>query len=240
MRILIIRHADPDYSIDSLTEKGWREAELLANKLSQEKIDYVYCSPLGRAKDTCLTTLKRMGKEGEMVIKDWLREFSYPTVAPTGKACHIPWDMLPSEWEHDERAYGRQWQTAYGEESMYARYLEVVAGLDELICQHGYKRQGNGYVATKANRDTIALFCHFGVECVLLSRLCNISPVLLWHHTVALPSSVSTLYTEEREAGRAIFRMSGFGDTGHLYAGGEAPSFAARYCETYDCKEERH
>ena len=27
MKILIIRHGDPDYAADSLTEKGWREAE---------------------------------------------------------------------------------------------------------------------------------------------------------------------------------------------------------------------
>ena len=33
MKLLIIRHADPDYSIDSLTEKGRREAELLADRL---------------------------------------------------------------------------------------------------------------------------------------------------------------------------------------------------------------
>ena len=26
MRLIFIRHAEPDYSIDSLTEKGWREA----------------------------------------------------------------------------------------------------------------------------------------------------------------------------------------------------------------------
>ena len=26
MRLLIVRHGDPDYSIDSLTEKGWKEA----------------------------------------------------------------------------------------------------------------------------------------------------------------------------------------------------------------------
>lgn len=26
MRILIVRHGDPDYEIDSLTEKGWGEA----------------------------------------------------------------------------------------------------------------------------------------------------------------------------------------------------------------------
>ena len=34
MRILIIRHGDPDYEKDSLTQKGWHEAELLADKSS--------------------------------------------------------------------------------------------------------------------------------------------------------------------------------------------------------------
>ena len=33
MNIYIVRHAEPDYSIDSLTEKGWREAELLSRIL---------------------------------------------------------------------------------------------------------------------------------------------------------------------------------------------------------------
>ena len=40
MRILIIRHGDPDYERDTLTEKGHREAQLLANRLGKEKIDY--------------------------------------------------------------------------------------------------------------------------------------------------------------------------------------------------------
>lgn len=30
MRLIIIRHGDPDYERDSLTQKGWREAEPLA------------------------------------------------------------------------------------------------------------------------------------------------------------------------------------------------------------------
>ena len=42
MRLLFIRHAEPDYSIDSLTPIGFKEAELLAEKLKNEKIDYVY------------------------------------------------------------------------------------------------------------------------------------------------------------------------------------------------------
>ena len=31
MRVLIIRHGEPDYAVDSLTEKGWREAGLLGD-----------------------------------------------------------------------------------------------------------------------------------------------------------------------------------------------------------------
>ena len=35
MKLLIIRHGDPDYSIDSLTEKGWKEARFLAERIAK-------------------------------------------------------------------------------------------------------------------------------------------------------------------------------------------------------------
>lgn len=35
MKIIFIRHAEPDYTIDSLTEKGRREAELLSERASK-------------------------------------------------------------------------------------------------------------------------------------------------------------------------------------------------------------
>ena len=28
MKVLIVRHGDPDYDIDSLTEKGWKEVNI--------------------------------------------------------------------------------------------------------------------------------------------------------------------------------------------------------------------
>ena len=34
MRIIFVRHGDPDYANDTLTEKGWREAALLAERVS--------------------------------------------------------------------------------------------------------------------------------------------------------------------------------------------------------------
>ena len=120
------------------------------------------------------------------------------------------------------------------------KYKAVIDGLDALLAAHGYPRQGEFYRAERPNTDTVVLFCHFGVECVLLSRLLNVSPMILWHGTCAAPSSVTTLVTEERREGQAYFRMGAFGDTSHLYAGGREPSFAARFCEMYSLTDQRH
>ncbi len=242
MRILIIRHGDPDYVNDTLTEKGRREAALLARRLQTEKIDGFYSSPLGRAKDTCLYAARAQGREGEVIVQPWLQEFNHPLTLPSGRARNIPWDMLPTEWTDREEMYDyKAWHTqdCYRQANMQLAYDSVANGLDELIQSYGYTREGNIYRTEKGNTKTIALFCHFGLEMVLLSHLCNISPIPLWHHFTALTSSVTTLYTEERREGIVTFRCAGFGDVGHLYAGGETPSFSARFCEIFD-SEDRH
>ena len=59
MKLLIIRHAEPDYAHDSLTEKGFREAELLSEKLAQSSITDLYCSPMGRAQRTAKPTAEQ-------------------------------------------------------------------------------------------------------------------------------------------------------------------------------------
>ena len=72
MKILIIRHADPNYEIDSLTERGFKEANLLSDKLLNENITKIYTSPLGRAKDTAAPIAKKLGIEPKVL--DWLAE----------------------------------------------------------------------------------------------------------------------------------------------------------------------
>ncbi len=236
MRILIIRHGDPDYEHDTLTDKGHREAKLLAEKLGKEKIDYIYSSPLGRAKDTCAYTARALGKENEVVVYDWLQEFGSPLVWPDGTKRYILWDMLPDFWTREELMYDHtRWfeQGFYRDANMETVYRKVTDALDALLAKHGYVRDGNMYKTEEGNTKTLAFFCHFGLEMILLSHLCNISPVVLTHHFTALPTSLTTLYTEERRKGKAVFRCCGFGDIGHLYAGGEEPSFSARFCEVY-------
>ena len=241
MKLLIIRHGDPDYENDTLTEKGRREAELLAERLSGLKVKAAYCSPLGRARDTAAPSLKKLGINYEII--DWLREFDGYIIDPDTGEKRIPWDLMPAFWTACEEFYDRgKWLDTplMRSGNVREKYERACAGLDGLLEKHGYRRDRNIYRAENANNDTLLFFCHFGVECVLLSHLLGISPVNLWHGFTALTSSVTTLVTEEREKGSAYFRCCGFGDLSHLYAAGEPASFAARFCETYSNTEERH
>lgn len=241
MKLIIIRHGDPDYTIDSLTEKGWREAEFLSNRLLDMNVKEFYVSPLGRAKDTASITLKKMNRVAQVL--PWLREFEAPIIDEKTGEERIPWDWLPADWTKVNEYYDKNlWYTVPAMQSgnVIHEATCVYNGLDEIIKKHGYEREGNLYHAVKSNNETIILFCHFGVECVMLGHLLGVSPMVLWHGFCAAPSSVTTLVTEERRKGIAYFRMSSFGDISHLYAVGEKPSFQARFCESYDNQDERH
>ena len=148
MRLLIIRHGDPDYANDTLTEKGHREAALLAARLGKEKIDHLYSSPLGRARHTCDYVARALGREQDVIEKDWLREFACPLILPSGRERSMPWDMLPAEWVDNPKMYDKdEWlkQDFYEKGGMERRVRYVTDGLDELLAKHGYKRDGDIY-----------------------------------------------------------------------------------------------
>lgn len=240
MKLLIIRHGDPDYAIDSLTPVGWEEARLLAERMAKLDVNAFYVSPMGRAQDTASLTLQKLGRTAETL--PWLHEFRAQVSKPNKPQPGVAWDWLPQDWTAEPRFYSLEdWTkpTAYEQADVARLAKEVADGLDALLAKHGYRRDGNLYLAERPNEDTIVLFCHFGVECVMLGHLLGISPVLLWHGACAAPTSVTTLTTEERREGIAYFRMNAFGDTSHLYIAGQEPAFAARFCETYHTPNQR-
>lgn len=257
MRILLIRHGDPDYEHDTLTEKGHREAFLLAQTAENLRVGDCYVSPLGRARDTASYTLRKLGITAG--TKDWLREFpdnvdvrKYPELQkayPDTRMKHgeydlrIAWDMLPSYWtqrpEYMDRTGWRSTKVAECSD-LVPLYDQVTESFDGLLARYGYVREGAHYRVERESEETITLFCHFGVSCVLLSHLWNVSPFVLWHSLALAPTSVTEVVTEEREKGIAYFRGLRVGDISHLYMGGETPSFAARFCETYGNTEQRH
>ena len=100
MRILIVRHGDPNYELDTLTETGWKEARLAAEYLAKFDIAAFYVSPLGRAQDTAKCTLEKMNRTAETF--DWLQEFPAHIHRPdTPDQETICWDWLPQDLEKD-------------------------------------------------------------------------------------------------------------------------------------------
>ena len=137
--------------------------------------------------------------------------------------------------------------TVYGDtlkyppiQDMEKVYDHIIKEFDAFLAKHGYIRENGYYRVEKESTETVTFFCHFGLICVLLSHLWNVSPFTLWNSLAIAPTSVTELYTEERKQGIAYFRASKVGDVSHLYAGEEEPSFAARFCEVYSNKEQRH
>ena len=235
MRILLIRHAEPDYSIDSLTAKGHTEAALLSRRLSRYDIRDYYMSPLGRAKDTAAYTLKLTGREAE--ILPWLREFrgSYPD-PESGKRRIVAWDVKPRIWKafHGVMSID-SWCDAPAFDGGDVRevWKETTDGVDALLARYGITRDGPVWKCAENGNYTIALFCHFGISMAILGYLTDVSPMILWHHTLCLPSSVTEVVTEERIRGEVSFRVTKLGDLTHLEAAGETRSTAGLFPEVY-------
>ncbi|MFQ8840699.1 MAG: hypothetical protein ACLR8P_07010 [Clostridium fessum] len=103
----------------------------------------------------------------------------------SGTGCRMRGWRSRSYFDKDHWHETEVFQNAHVKEE----YDWATGELDRLFRRHGYVRNGLFYRAVAPNEDTIVLFCHFGVECVLLSHLLNISPMQLWHGTCAAPSS---------------------------------------------------
>lgn len=292
MRLLFVRHGDPDYKNDCLNEIGVREARALAALGPQIGWGTCFVSPLGRAQETAAIALGRavrgahgvaaavgctdlsmrdtgsnaLGADasGAGLIKtlDWLQEF--PAQVDPGAAellqdafCfkknadgspknRVVWDMYPAYY-HEHPAYSdyNEWRTtpvALHSDAVSV-YDRIIRSFDEFLAERGYVREGRHYRVERENTETITFFCHFGVSCVLLSRLWNVSPFVPLQSLCMPTSSVTELYTEERQKGIAHFRTTRIGDTTHLTMAGLKPErlpHSALFAEVYSDFSQRH
>ncbi len=260
MKLIFIRHGDPDYINDSLTETGITEAKALSEYIERMGIDEVYRSPLGRAKKTACYSLEKLGIEP--ITLDWLEEFparidpntsdaarsAYRTalkMSPDGKRYEkrIVWDMLPSYYGDHPELFDRDgWRESEIARSgdMLEVYDRVTESFIKLLSEYGYERSGDVFRVREGNSKTLAFFCHFGITAVFLSVLWNVSPFIPLQFLAMAPTSVTELATEEREKGIAVFRTLRIGDVSHLALSGLKPSFSARFCERFENEDERH
>ena len=85
MLLYIIRHGDPVYSTDSLTERGKLQAEAVGKRMFDAKIDRIFSSPMGRAMETADPACRLLNLEKN--IEEWTHEIGEEkqTPFPDGK-----------------------------------------------------------------------------------------------------------------------------------------------------------
>ena len=218
MRLLIIRHADPDYENNTITAAGREEAKALAARLKANGVNSIVCSTLQRAVDTMKYTQDLTGISP--VFHDWLCEFEWEGTAGSFKN---PWD-IPGEklLDSPDCLSLSSWQNTGGfdGEKIFKDYKERIISFDRFLYEKGYERTGLYYRELSGNNDCIAIFCHAGLGTALISHLLNIPLTLAWSNTWLAPSSVSTIVFNRRDGETAVPRCISLGDTSHLYAAG--------------------
>ena len=142
MKIVFIRHGDPNYELDALTQTGIKEAQALIPRMEKIAADHYYVSPLGRAKQTAEIAMEKIDKEA--VVLDWLKEFP-PVIRHIcepnpGPQC---WDWMPSDWAEDPGFYDIDTffeHPVMKEGQVKEIYQKVICEFDKLLIKHGYKK----------------------------------------------------------------------------------------------------
>lgn len=240
MKIIIIRHGEPDNPHKTLTPKGFKEVEALEEMYRNLEFKEIYVSPLERAQLTAKGLLKN--SKHKMITLDWLKEFTHYVKVPYCDELVQNWDFLPKYFTNLENIYDndKYLDTELMKSGNIKRDYEIVCKeFDKILEENGYVRENKYYRVTKANRDTLVFVCHFGMMSVLMAHLMNIPYVVLAQVFACPPTGVTILTSEEREKGIAQFRCSQYGDISHLNKMKLKPSFHGRFCEIFD-SDERH
>lgn len=174
MHLYIIRHADPCYDPDSLTETGHKEAAALAPRLREFGVNHVYSSPMTRAKQTASYTAELQGLE--IIEKSWLKELSHIHIKQNGKDYSI-WDTFGESIRNRQPLPGHDdWyqRPPFDRTEIGDLWQEFRILADQFIAEHGYTRVNGRYRIDRANNDRIAVFCHNGTLLLFLAHLLEI------------------------------------------------------------------
>lgn len=215
MRMIFVRHGEPDYRRDCLTEEGKRQAEACARRLVKEGISAIYTSPCGRASQTAAATARALGLP--VVVLDYMHEISWGGAGIPLEG--HPWTLADAMIdEEDFDFHGGDWRAhRYFEGNAATEYYDRIAkAFDGLLASRGYKHAGTRFFCEGGKDETIALFSHGG------SGACALA------HVLALPfpyvasvmpygfTSVTILNFPVREGEFVHPRLELFNDCAHI------------------------
>lgn len=221
MILYIVRHGEPIYGPDILTDLGHRQAQALVKRFERSGLDRIFSSPMGRARQTAQPTADALGLP--VKIEPWMREI-WPEFAPVMEDGHRsfvidqPADIFrtPENRDHYNDWYDMPALSKVEGKQVMAR---VERHSDDLLRRLGYRRIENGiYEEERPNDEHVAVFCHAGFGMTWLTHLLGIPPHLLWGSFTMTHTGVTVVQFSKTPSGKITPRCLCLSDMSHLLA----------------------
>lgn len=176
MRIVFIRHGDPNYDLDCLTELGHKQAKIAAQRLLKEGIEEIYSSPLGRARQTAQAFSEASGID-DIKILDFMQEIRFGREGEMYEDKWNPWLVVEDLVKNGKDIQTPDWREypVFKENLATVDTDKIAVEADKWLSTLGYEREGKYYRCTRQDdkEKTIALFCHGGSSTAFFSRVLN-------------------------------------------------------------------
>lgn len=182
MLLYYIRHGDPIYDPDSLTQLGHEQAKALARRLSIFGVDEIYSSTSNRAIETARATSELL--ELDVHTLDFLNENYLTGLQIPVSETVTDWVWAHSEYSRilasqDVRAMGERWYSHPSiEKFRFENVIEPInKQLDEFLASLGYEhdtKKGLYKITTSDREKRIAVFAHECMGKIVMSHLLDI------------------------------------------------------------------
>ena len=177
MRIVFVRHGEPDYRNDCLTETGKIQARQAAVRLREEGIEQIFSSPLGRAQETAAAASEELGLPVQTL--DFMRELHWGSIdgEPLFHNGH-PWDIADELARQGWNLNRTDWaENPYFKNNVVTENVRLVEeNIDKWLASLGYIREGFYYRCALPDNSqrTVALFSHGGSSAAAMGHILNL------------------------------------------------------------------
>ena len=234
MLLFYIRHGDPIYNPDSLTELGKKQADALVKRMAECNPDKIYVSSSNRAIMTAEPTAKFLGKEPE--ILDWCNENyawrDLTVITEEGKRKWCFQDEVTCKLfaAGEVRRLDRQWydHPQFADTRFKEGIQRIQTETDHFLLALGYRHdlERNAYIPVRPNDDRIALFAHQGFGLAFLSCLLDVPyPLMALHFDMGHSGMTVIEFTGEDLVIPKTLQVS---NDSHIFAAGMSTDYQNR------------
>lgn len=226
MYLFYVRHGQPDYENDSITDYGKSEAKALAERFALLGLDKIYSSTMGRALQTAAYTAEKIGIgiNGVDFAREDLAVTDFAVKTDDGKKrwCFVVDKIIKQFRSKEVKNLGENWYDSplYVGTNFKQGIIRIKKAVTDFMVELGYEYNAeNGtYRAKKHKYNRVALFAHEGFFMPFGSCLMNIPYPLFSTMFQRMSTSTVTVFKLDDEGDNLSPQICQYSNDSHIYA----------------------